>query len=112
MIRTRFDYRKITRLATLVLGGVALALFSGCKLVDQIHQVFSLSGPQSTYLTEGPVAKEQWRLFMVTVYVTTFIFVIVGAILAYAQIKFRAKKSGDQKNAPPEQGHGNPFPEN
>ena len=105
MIRTRFDHRKIARLATLVLGGVFLALLSGCKLAD----IFNLSGPQSTYLTEGPVAKEQWHLFMITVYVTTFIFVVVGVILAYAQIKFRAKGDGSQKVAPPEQGHGNPF---
>ncbi len=109
MIRTRFDHRPLTRLATLVLGCVFLALLSGCKLAEQFHQVFSLSGPQSTYVTEGPVAKEQWDLFMVTVYVTTFIFVVVGTILAYAQIKFRAKTDGSQKSAPPEQGHGNPF---
>jgi cytochrome c oxidase subunit 2 len=71
--------------------------------------VFSLSGPQSTYVTEGPVAARQWDLFMVTVWVTTVIFVIVGAVLAYAQIKFRAKPSNGEKSAPPEQGHGNPF---
>ncbi len=105
MIRTRFDYRKITRLATFVLGGVSLALLSGCKFAE----IFNLSGPQSTYVTEGPVAKAQWDLFMVTVYVTTFIFVIVGAILAYAQIKFRAKNDGSQKAPPAEAGHGNPF---
>jgi len=109
MTRTRFDYRKMTRLGTLVLGGLSLALLSGCKLAEKIHQVFSLSGPQSTYLTEGPVAARQWDLFMVTVYVTTFIFIVVGVILAYAQIKFRAKKSDGNKVAPPEQGHGNPF---
>lgn len=105
MIRTRFDYRKLIRPATLALGGCLIALLSGCKLAE----VFSLSGPQSTYVTEGPVAKAQWDLFMVTVWVTTFIFVIVGAVLAYAQIKFRAKDNGGVKTAPPEQGHGNPF---
>ena len=109
MIRTRFDSRKITRLGTLVLGGVFLALLSGCKLAEKINQVFSLSGPQSTYVTEGPVAKAQWDLFMVTVWVTAFIFIVVGSVLAYAQIKFRAKNDGSQKSAPPEQGHGNPF---
>ena len=109
MIRTRFDSSKITRLGTLVLGGVFLALLSGCKLAEKINQVFSLSGPQSTYVTEGPVAKAQWDLFMVTVWVTSFIFIVVGAVLAYAQIKFRAKNDGSQKSAPPEQGHGNPL---
>ena len=95
----------MTRLGTFVLGGLSLALLSGCKLAE----IFNLSGPQSTHMTEGPVAKEQWSLFMVTVYVTTFIFVVVGAILAYAQIKFRAKPDGGKQAAPPEQGHGNPF---
>ena len=105
MIRPRFDHRNTTRLALYVLGGVALALLSGCKLTE----IFNLSGPQSTYVTAGPVAKSQWDLFMVTVYVTTFIFIVVGAVLAYAQIKFRAKKETGEKGEPPEQGHGNPL---
>jgi cytochrome c oxidase subunit 2 len=49
---------------------------------------------------------------MVTVYVTMFIFVIVGAVLAYAQIKFRAKSEADEHaEAATEAGHGNPFVE-
>ncbi|MBL9214017.1 MAG: cytochrome c oxidase subunit II [Opitutaceae bacterium] len=107
MIRTRFDHRKASRFATALLAGLALVLLSGCKLAE----VFSLSGPQSTMLTEGPVAKSQWDLFMVTVYVTTFIFIVVGAVLAYAQIKFRAKTQADEHAEPPPQGHGNPFVE-
>lgn len=82
-----------------------MVLTSGCKLAE----VFSLSGPQSTMVTAGPVAKSQWDLFMVTVYVTTFIFVIVGAVLAYAQIKFRVKSAEDEHAEPPPQGHGNPL---
>ena len=78
---------------------------SGCKLAE----VFSLSGPQSTMVTAGPVAKSQWDLFMVTVYVTAFIFIVVGAVLAYAQIKFRAKSEADEHAEPPPQGHGNPM---
>ena len=30
------------------------------------------------------------------VWVSTFIFIIVGAVLAYAQIKFRAKSEADE----------------
>lgn len=105
MTRTRFAHLKMTRLGTFVLGGLSLSLLSGCKLAE----IFNLSGPQSTYVTAGPVASRQWDLFMTTVYVTSFIFVVVGLILAYAQIKFRAKKSDGTKVAPPEQGHGNPF---
>ncbi len=88
-------------------AGSTLLLLSGCNLA----KVFSLSGPQSTMVTEGPVAQAQWDLFMVTVKVTLGIFVVVGAVLAYAQIKFRAKSSADEHAEPPPQGHGNPLVE-
>jgi cytochrome c oxidase subunit II len=107
MTRTRSDLRKVSSFATALLAGLGLLFLSGCKLAE----VFSLSGPQSTMVTAGPVAKAQWDLFMVTVYVTTFIFIIVGAVLAYAQIKFRAKGDSSEKAEPPPQGHGNPFVE-
>ena len=107
MTRTRFDHRKAQRFGIALSAGLALALLSGCKLA----QVFSLSGPQSTMVSAGPVAKAQWDLFMVTVYVTTFIFIVVGSVLAYAQIKFRAKSEADEHAEPPPQGHGNPFVE-
>jgi cytochrome c oxidase subunit 2 len=45
------------------------------------------------------------------VYVCTGIFIVVGATLAYAQIKFRAKSDADEHAAPPPQGHGNPLVE-
>ena len=106
MTRSRSDHRNIFRLVTAFIAGLALVCLTGCAW---LHQVFSLSGPQSTMVTEGPVAKSQWDLFMVTVYVTTFIFVVVGAVLAYAQIKFRAKSEAAEKSAPPPQGHGNPL---
>ena len=105
MTRTRTEHRKVFRLATALFAGLGLVLLSGCKLAE----VFSLSGPQSTMMTEGPVAKAQWDLFMITVYVTMFIFVVVGAVLAYAQIKFRAKSESDEHAEPPPQGHGNPL---
>jgi cytochrome c oxidase subunit 2 len=87
---------------------LTLLILSGCKLAD----VFNLSGNQSTMVTSGPVAKAQWDLFMVTVYVCTFIFIVVGAVLAYTQIKFRAKSEADEHaEVPAEAGHGNPFVE-
>ena len=107
MTRTRFDHRNILRITTALFAGLGLVLLSGCKLAE----VFSLSGPQSTMVTAGPVAKSQWDLFMVTVYVCTFIFIVVGAVLAYAQIKFRAKSEAEEHAEPPPQGHGNPFVE-
>ncbi|MDB6113448.1 MAG: ctaC [Lacunisphaera sp.] len=110
MTRIRFDHRKVSRFATAFFAGLGLVLLSGCKLGDQLHQVFSLSGPQSTMDTAGPVARAQWDLFMVTVYVCTFIFIVVGAVLAYAQIKFRAKSTADEHVETPA-GHGNPLVE-
>jgi cytochrome c oxidase subunit II len=108
MTRTRFDFRKVLRFGALALGGLSALLLTGC---DYVRQVFSLSGPQTTIVTEGPVAKAQYDVFMVTVWVTMFIFVIVGAVLAYAQIKFRAKSAADEHAEPPEQSHGNPLVE-
>lgn len=63
----------------------------------------------STRVTQGPVAHAQWDLFMITVWVCTFIFIIVGSVLAYAQIKYRAKTDADEHAEPPPQGHGNPL---
>src|SRR4051812_15835250 len=108
MTRTRPDQRKVSRFVTAFLASLALVALSGCKLAE----VFSLRGNQSTMLTEGPVASRQWDLFMITVWVTMFIFVIVGAVLAYAQIKFRAKSEAEEHaEASSEAGHGNPFVE-
>jgi cytochrome c oxidase subunit 2 len=106
MTRSRSAHRKVFRFATAFFAGLGLVFLSGC---NKLHQVFSLSGPQSTMVDGGPVAKAQWDLFMVTVWVTTFIFIVVGAVLAYAQIKFRAKPEDADKAVPPPQGHGNPL---
>ncbi len=105
MTRTRPVQRKIFLFLVATLGVITLALFR-----VELAEAFSLSGPQSTMVSAGPVAKAQWDLFMVTVYVTTFIFIVVGSVLAYAQIKFRAKSEAEERAVPPQQqGHGNPF---
>lgn len=85
--------------AALVVGLMALGFCTG----------FDMDGPQSTLLTEGPVARAQTGLFYLTLWVTCFIFVTVGGVLAYAQIKFRAKPGDDE--TPPEQSHGHPLVE-
>jgi len=88
--------------AALALGG--LALLSGCKL-----NFWQMDGHQTTMVTAGPVAKSQLEVFYVTVWVTMVIFVIVGAVLAYATFKFKAKSEADEHAEPPPQGHGNPL---
>ena len=68
-----------------------------------------LSGRQSTFDTQGPVAKTQLDVFYVTLWVTGITFVIVAGIMGYAMLKFRAKDSDDPKASIPHQGHGNPL---
>jgi cytochrome c oxidase subunit 2 len=70
-----------------------------------------MDGHQTTMITEGPVARMQTDVFYVTLWVTLVIFAIVGSVLAYAIIKFRAKSEADEHAEPPPQGHGNPLVE-
>ncbi len=91
-------------------GQVALAVgatlfLSGCDL-----NFWRMEGPQSTFVTQGPVAERQLQIFYVTCWVTFVIFVLVASVLAYATLKFRAKAT-DAHVEPPPQGHGNPFVE-
>lgn len=92
--------RPVSRITAALLGAL-LPLFCGGWL----------SGPQSTFDTKGPVAKEQLEIFYVTLWVTLALFVIVGGVLAYATIKFRARNEADAHAEPPPQGHGNPLVE-
>ncbi len=64
--------------------------------------------PQSTLDPKGPVAQEQLDLFMVTVWVSLFIFVIVGGVLAWVVWRYRFRP-GDENKPLPKQGHGNPL---
>src|SRR5471032_2835782 len=82
---------------------VVALLTSGCSWQSWL----GLSGKQSTFEVEGPVARAQLSLFYVTCWVTLVIFIIVGSVLAYAMIKFRAKNEADLRAEPPPQGHGN-----
>jgi cytochrome c oxidase subunit 2 len=82
----------------------AAALLSGCDL-----NFWKMEGHQSTIVVNGPVAAAQRDLFYVTCWVTFVIFIIVGSVLAYAMIKFRARTAAEEQAIPPEQGHGNPL---
>jgi cytochrome c oxidase subunit 2 len=78
-----------------------MLLLAGCNL----------HGPQSTFDTQGPVARTQLDLFYVTWYVTLGIFAVVGLALTYATIRYRARNAADEHAKPPPQSHGNPFVE-
>jgi cytochrome c oxidase subunit 2 len=68
-----------------------------------------LSGHQSTFDTHGPVARSQLEVFYATCWVTGITFVIVASFMAYAMIKFRARKTDDLQALTPDPGHGNPL---
>lgn len=76
---------------------IALALLAGCDTNTRM----------STFDTKGPIAEAQLDLFMVTVWVSLFIFVLVGAVYIVAMFKFRERKNDDRPL--PVQGHGNPL---
>lgn len=63
----------------------------------------------STFDVKGPVAETQLDLFMLTVWVTGFIFLAVGGAYLFVVIKFRERPNDDRPL--PSQGHGNPLVE-
>jgi len=93
---------KFSRLIGAAVAAAGTFLLSGC---------FWLDGPQSTFDPNGPVARRQMELFYTTCWVSLFIFVVVGGVLAYAMFKFRARGDADEHAEPPEQAHGNPLVE-
>ncbi|MBL9202630.1 MAG: cytochrome c oxidase subunit II [Opitutaceae bacterium] len=78
---------------------------AGCEKLN----FWRMDGHQSTIVVDGPVAREQLDLFLVTCWVSLVIFIVVGSVLAYATFKFRARSEADEHAAPPEQSHGNPL---
>lgn len=65
---------------------------------------------QSFLDPKGPLALMQYDLFMVTVWVTLFIFLVVGGALLWVVIRFR-ERPGDGNKPMPAQSHGNPLVE-
>jgi cytochrome c oxidase subunit 2 len=90
------------RIARTVAAAAGLSLLQGCVWFD---------GPQSTFEPAGPIARRQLDLFYLTCWVSLVIFIIVGAVLAYAMVKFRAKNATDAHAPVPGQAHGNPLVE-
>jgi cytochrome c oxidase subunit 2 len=101
-MRLSHSSTSLTRFARVAAALAGLSLLSGCIWLD---------GPQSTFDPNGPVARHQMDVFYVTCWVSLVIFVLVGSVLAYATIRFRARGESDEHAEPPEQGHGNPFVE-
>ncbi len=89
------------------LGLFAAPLFAlvaaGCSKAD-------LTVRQSTLDPKGPVAKMQYDVFMDTVWLVVVLFLLVGGLLVYAVVRFRARP-GDTAAPIVEEGHGNPLVE-
>ena len=86
-------------------------VLSGCFFLPMILLLggCTLDTRMSTFVTKGPVAETQYDLFMITVWVTLFIFIAVGGAYLFVVLKFR-EKPGDDRPLPT-QSHGNPFVE-
>ena len=72
--------------------------FSGC----------STTLKQSALDPKGPVSQMQYDVMMLTLYVVTGLFIVVGGAMAYTVWRYRLKK-GEDPNAIPDQSHGNPL---
>ena len=94
--------RLFTRAAWLVVALVS-AFMVGCSKAD-------LQVRQSTLDPKGPVAKLQYDVFMDTVWLVLVLFVLVGGLLVYAVVRFRARP-GDDVKVVTQEGHGNPLVE-
>ena len=80
------------------LSWLPFILLTGCTATQRM----------STLDPKGPIADMQLDLFLVTLWVTTFLFLTVGGTLLYTLIRFREKP--EDKNRPmPTQSHGNPL---
>jgi len=73
-------------------------LFGGCSRID--HK-------QSTLDPKGLVAQNQYDIFMLSIWITIFLFCAVGGCLLYVLWRYRVKDEDDAKEIPP-QTHGNP----
>ncbi|MEX2381576.1 MAG: cytochrome c oxidase subunit II [Opitutales bacterium] len=93
-----------------LLSLITLVIFiSGCAPFDP-KGVF-VDAHQTTFDAKGPVAQQQLDLFYVTLWVTIFIFIVVGGALAYATLRYRVRAGEKMDDSVPPQTHGNPVVE-
>ena len=94
--------RLLSRLGLFAAPLFALAA-AGCSKAD-------LTVRQSTLDPKGPVAQMQYDVFMDTVWLVVVLFLLVGGLLVYAVVRFRARP-GETAAPIVEEGHGNPLVE-
>lgn len=96
-----FPLKLASRVGPILLLGVALLLLAGCGFTES---------KQSALNPQGPVARNQFDAFVVTLWVTSFLFVTVGGALAWAVWRYRARP-GDEHKPLPKQTHGSALVE-
>lgn len=79
---------------------LASLFLTGCEVFKDSNQ--------TVFDAKGPVADVQLNLFMLTLWITAFIFVIVASVLLYAVVRFR-RKPGDKDHDISSHAHGNPL---
>lgn len=90
---------RILRRAAIAAVIIQIVLLTGC--VDWTSH-------QSALDPKGPLARQQYDTFMVTLYVTTFLWITVGGALLYTVWRFRRRRHTDP-NVLPKQSHGHPM---
>lgn len=100
MPKTPFKHFRLQTILPWLLAAVSTVLLTGCPFDTR----------QSSLDPKGPIAQMQYDLFMLTVWVTLGIFIVVGGVLVWAVIRFR-ERPGDENKPLPHQGHGNPLVE-
>ncbi|MCF7710477.1 MAG: cytochrome c oxidase subunit II [Opitutales bacterium] len=95
-------FSRLFQRVALFVAPFCLFLLSGCSKEE-------LTVRQSTLDPKGPVAQMQYDVFMDTVWLVVVLFGLVGGLLVYAVIKFRARPGDENKPAIVEEGHGNPL---
>lgn len=73
---------KLKRILPMIAGSAFLSLYKGTAMAQ---------APQSVFAPAGPVAQTQLNLLSLTLWISIGIFVVVGSILLYTVIRFRAK---------------------
>jgi cytochrome c oxidase subunit 2 len=90
---------KKLKLATFLLSAFGVLLLAGCG---------DYTGHQSALDPKGPLAKQQYDTFILSLEITIFLTITVGGALLYAIIRFR-ERPGDENKPLPKQSHGNPL---
>ena len=94
---THFSKDFIRTLTTRLCLLLSLGFFNSCSRID--HK-------QSALDPKGLVAQNQYDIFMLSVWITIFLFCVVGGCLLYVIWTYRVKNKNDAKEVPP-QTHGN-----